>query len=162
MTRGPEPLKAIDKAMKNSAARGKVIDRDHLRESRIQFILFCASLTVFVLVRRTRVHLTSPEDCAYEYRMDILRLRRVPLTNVDARELWLLTPWGTWQYFRILDDRVIEIRADGTSLLTEKTVPAKSPEPAPGPDVVPEAVPDMASLPGLYPVGAASSSDDGG
>ncbi|MGD0079575.1 MAG: hypothetical protein ABSB80_02865 [Methanoregula sp.] len=50
-------------------------------------------------------------------KQDILHLRRVPLTGVIARELWLLSPWGTWQYFRILNDRLIEIRADGTPVL---------------------------------------------
>ncbi len=162
MTRGPEPHVAIRQAMKKAAERGKVMDRDLIREARLQFILFCASLTVFVLVRRTRSHLTSPEDCAAEYRMDILRLRRVPLNGANARELWLLTPWGTWQYFRILDDRVIELRADGTPMLTESLGPAKVPEPVPVPDPVPASVPDMASLPGLYPVGVALSSDEGG
>jgi hypothetical protein len=94
--------------------------------------------------------------------MDILRLRRIPLNGVNARELWLLTPWGTWQYFRILDDRVIEIRADGTPLLMESLAPVKVPSPGPVADPVPADVPDMTGLPGLYPVGAASSSDEGG
>ena len=74
------------------------MDRDLIREAQLQFILFCAGLTVFVLIRRTRSHLVSPEDCAAEYRLDILRLRRVPLNGATARELWLLTPWETWQY----------------------------------------------------------------
>ena len=162
MTPGPEPREAIRQAIKNAAARGKVIHRDLLKEARFQFIIFCACLTIFVRVRRTRSHLMSPEDCAVEYRMDILRLRRVPLTGVVSRELWLLTPWGTWQYFRILDDRVIEIRADGTPMLAEGEVPTKAPEPAPVPDPAPEPVPDVASLPGVYPVGGAPPSDEGG
>jgi hypothetical protein len=59
------------------------------------------------------------EDCAADYRTEILYLRRVPLTGVIARELWILSPWGTWQYFRILDDRVIEIRSNGMPVLQE-------------------------------------------
>ena len=86
MTRGPEPHEAIRKAMKNAAARGKVIDRELLREARLQFILFCAGLTIFVLVRRTRSHLMTPEDCAAEYRLDLLRLRRIPLNGANAHE----------------------------------------------------------------------------
>ena len=118
MTRGPLPTEAIRQAIKNAAGRGTVMDRDLLRESWLEFILFCLGLTVFVRVRRCRSHLMSPEDCAAECKQDILHLRRVPLTGVTARELWLLSPWGTWQYFRILDDRLIEIRADGTLVLT--------------------------------------------
>ena len=117
MTRGPLPTEAIRQAIKNAAGRGTVMDRDLLRESWLEFILFCPGLTVFVRVRRCRSHLMSPEDCAAECKQDILHLRRVPLTGVTTRELWLLSPWGTWQYFRILDDRLIEIRADGTPVL---------------------------------------------
>jgi len=184
MTPGPEPREAIREAIKNALARGTGLDRDLLLEARFQFILFCSGLTVFVLVKRTRVHITSPEDCAAEYWREILRLRRVPLNGVVARELWLLNPWGTWQYFRILDDRVIEIRADGTPMVTERaasmkvpapvTVPDSAPAPVPVPDSVPAPVldpspdpvsapvPDMASLPGLSPVGSSPSSDEGG
>jgi hypothetical protein len=120
------PAKAIREAIKNAAGRGTVMDRDLLRESRVEFILFSAVLTIFVRVRRTRSHITSPEDCAAEYRTDILRLRRVPLTGVIARELWLLSPWGTWQYFRVLDDKVIEIRGDGMPVLREGVVPEET------------------------------------
>ncbi|MCK9632676.1 MAG: hypothetical protein M0R30_13680 [Methanoregula sp.] len=158
MTPGPEPREAIREAITNATARGTALDRNLLREARFRFILFCAGLTVFVQVRRTRVHLTSPEDCAAEYRLDILRLRRVPLNGVVARELWLLSPWGTWQYFRILDDRVIEIRADGTPLLNEDVrVPAPAPVPVPDsvparlPDSAPEPVPDSVPAPVLDP-----------
>ena len=117
MTRGPLPTEAIKQAIKNAVGRGTVMDRDLLRESRFEFILFCAGLTVFVRVRRTRSYIMSPEDCVAECKPDILYLRRVPLTGVTARELWPLSPWGIWQYFRILDDRLIEIRADGTPVL---------------------------------------------
>jgi hypothetical protein len=160
MTPGPEPREAIRQAITNAAARGKVMDRDLINVARIPFILFCAGLTVFVLVKRTRVHITSPEDCAAEYWRDILRLRRVPLNGVVARELWLLNPWGTWQYFRILDDRVIEIRADGTPMVTECAAftkvpaPATVPDstPAPVPDSVPAPIPDPSSEPSPTPV----------
>jgi len=191
MNPGPEPREAIREAIKKAIARGTALDRDLLLEAQFRFILFCAGLTVFVLVKRTRVHITSPEDCASEYRRDILRLRRVPLTGVVAREIWLLNPWGTWQYFRILDDRVIEIRADGTPLIQESvkvpapasapvpdpvpapvlaSVPAPIPDPVPdstmdsSPDPVPDSapVPDRVSRPGLSPLEPAPSSDEGG
>ena len=106
----------------------------------------------------------TPEDCAAEYRLDLLRLRRIPLNGANARELWLLTPWGTWQYFRILDDRVIEIRADGTPLLTESAEPARIPSPTPVrvPDSAPAVVPAVESLPGVYPVRTPPLSEEGG
>jgi hypothetical protein len=139
MTRGPLPVKAIGLAIKNAAGRGIVIRSGDLRLSRADFLLFSLYLTVFVRIRRERTHLMTPEDCAAAYRQDILLLRRVPLTAATAREIWLLSPWGTWQYFRVLNDRVIEIRADGTPVLQKATPPAGGP------------VAGKATVPGVLP-----------
>ncbi|WP_321507073.1 hypothetical protein [uncultured Methanoregula sp.] len=128
MTRGPVPIVAIRQAIRNAAERGTVMDRDLIRESRTAFILFCAWISVFVRIRRSPLRILSPEDCAAKFKADIHGLRRVPLTSVTARELWLLSPWDSWQYFRILDDRVIEIRADGVPFLHDGAG-----EPAPSP-----------------------------
>lgn len=75
---------------------------------------------IFVRIRRTPMHILCPEDCAAKYKADVHFLRRIPLTSVTGRELWLLTPWKTWEYFRVLDDRLVEIRADGMPILIER------------------------------------------
>jgi hypothetical protein len=130
MTRGPLPNVAIRQAMEKAAKRGSVVDRDLFQRSRLGFILFCMNLTVFVRVRRCRSHILRPEDVAAEFGLDILQLRRIPLTGVVARELWLLAPWGTWQYFRVLDDRIIEMREDGVPLAGfSEPAPSGSPSP---------------------------------
>jgi len=120
MTRGPPPLVAIRQAMKNALSRGQVMDRDLFKESRTDFVVFSDALTVFVRIRRTPMHITDPEDCAANFRADVHFLRRIPLTPVTARELWLLTPWKTWEYFRVLDDRLVEVRADGVPILIDR------------------------------------------
>lgn len=43
---------------------------------------------------------------------EIAELRKVPLTAVVSRELWVLLPWDTWQFFLIGDDRIMEIHND--------------------------------------------------
>ena len=43
---------------------------------------------------------------------EITELRKVPLTAVVSRELWVLLPWDMWQYFLIGDDRIMEIHND--------------------------------------------------
>jgi len=120
MTRGPPPLVAIRQATKNALSRGQVMDRDLFKESRTDFVVFSDALTVFVRIRRTPMHILGPEDCAANFRADVYVLRRIPLTPVTARELWLLTPWKTWEYFRVLDDRLVEVRADGVPILIER------------------------------------------
>lgn len=121
MTRGPLPLVAIRQAEKSAAVRGTVMDPNLLKESRTDFVLFSDSLTVFVRIRRTPMHILSPEDCAAKYKADVHFLQRIPLTPVTARELWLLAPWNTWQYFRVFDDRLIEVRGDGAPILIDRT-----------------------------------------
>jgi hypothetical protein len=32
------------------------------------------------------------------------------------REFWTLAPWGSWQFFLVLDDWIIEISSDGDPL----------------------------------------------
>jgi len=128
MTRGPLPAEAIRKAMRAAEERGPVLERDFATRIRLAFIIFVAGLTIFVKVRRARHHLMDPEECAAEFRTDVMELRRIPLTDVTARELWLLSPWGTWQYFRVHDDRLVEIRSTGTPLLQEGgRIPVTSP-----------------------------------
>ena len=116
MIRGPLPHEAIRQARRLASERGTVMDRDLFQRARLGFIIFCMSLTVFVRIRRSRSHILRPEDLAAAFPADVRLLRNIPLTAVVARELWLLAPWGTWQYFRILDDRIIEIRSDGVPL----------------------------------------------
>jgi len=144
MTRGPVPVVAIRQAIRNAAERGTIMDRNLIRESRTELILFCTWITVFVHIRRSPLLITDPADCAVKFKEDIYGFRRVPLTSVTARELWLLLPWDGWQYFRILDDRVIEIRADGVPLLSggaedpaPQSVKEKEPSKSPGPGVSP-------------------------
>jgi hypothetical protein len=119
MTQGRVPAVAIQKAIKIAAGRGIVLERDIFERSCLGFILICPGYTTFVKIRRTRCRLASTEDCAAHYRRDILYLRQIPMTAVITRELWLFSPWGTWQYFQILDERVIEIRNTGSAVLQQ-------------------------------------------
>ena len=42
--------------------------------------------------------------------------RIMPESAVSARELWVLAPHGTWQFFRITAEAVTEIRSDGSAM----------------------------------------------
>ncbi len=132
MIRGPLPHEAIRQAIDHAAGRGTVMDRDLFQRARLGFIIFCMNLTVFVRVRRSRSHVLRPEDLAAEFPADVRMLRGIPLTRVIARELWLLAPWGTWQYFRIFDDRIVEIRGDGIPFTGFTGPVADEGEPDPG------------------------------
>jgi hypothetical protein len=44
---------------------------------------------------------------------EIQQLRTVPDTPVVSGEIRVVSPWKTWQYFPVSDDRIVEVRCDG-------------------------------------------------
>ena len=123
MTRGPRPLMAIAVAKETACRRGVVLDRTVIQRSPGDFILFSAGCTVFVRVRRIRTHISNPQEIARMFYEEIQLLRTVPETPVVSREIWVVSPWKTWQYFRISDDRIVEVRCDGQPVLQGEKVP---------------------------------------
>ncbi|MCX6683243.1 MAG: hypothetical protein NTZ37_00715 [Methanoregula sp.] len=114
MTRGRPPRQAIREARAIAEKLGVVIEGSGMKGSSAGLTVFCQHVTIFVHVRRSREHINGILDIADKYRVDIIRLRAIPLTGVVLRELWIRSPNGNWQYFRILDDGIMEIRNSGT------------------------------------------------
>lgn len=127
MTRGPLPKKAINKAQDIAVGRGKVLGADEVRESHFDLTIFCPSITVYVRVKRIRSHVVDPQEIAEMFDEDVQMIRRVPLTPIVAREIWTLSPWDCWQYFLVLDDRIIGIHRDGTPVVPTEQVDGKRP-----------------------------------
>jgi len=123
MTRGPQPLMAIRGAHEIACRRGVVQDTATIKASHYDFVLFTTGCTVFVRVKRIRTHISTPHEIATMFWEEILQLRGIPKTAVVSREIWVLSPWKTWQYFQILDDRIVEIRSDGEPALQCEKVP---------------------------------------
>ena len=80
-------------------------------------LLFTGTHVVFIRVMRIRTHACDPKEIESMFKEVIRGLRNVPLSSVVCREIHVLAPWGAWQYFRIDDDRVIEVRRDGSPLM---------------------------------------------
>ncbi len=123
MTRGPQPLMAIRDAQEIASRRGVVLDKPALKASHYDFILLTSASTIFVRIKRIRTHVSNPQEIAMMFWEEVLQIRRIPKTAVISREIWVLSPWNMWQYFQILDDRIVEIRCDGQPVLHEEKVP---------------------------------------
>jgi hypothetical protein len=117
MTRGPQPLMAIAAAQEIARQRGVVLDKSALQRSHYNFVLFIAGCTVFVRVKRIRTHISDPQEITRMFKEEIQQLRTVPETPVVSREIWVVSPWKTWQYFQILDDQIIEVRCNGQPVI---------------------------------------------
>jgi len=114
MTRGPRPLKALMEAEQIALQRGAVHMIPGDRTNPFDLIIFEDHRNVFVRVKRSVTHFTNPLEVLYQYRREIGLLHRVPLTTISAREFWVRTPRGKWQFFLIRHDSVVEIQRDGT------------------------------------------------
>ena len=129
MTRGRRPLIALIEAEQIALKRGAVQPAPGKREVAFDLIIFEETRTVLVKVKRSVTHFTNPLEILYQYQDEIARLHQVPLTVVTAREFWIRSPRGKWQFFLIRHDSVIEIQADGTHI-SRAALPVIIPGPA--------------------------------
>jgi hypothetical protein len=113
MTRGRRPRNAIDEAVEIAGRRGSVEQVTGKRDHAFDFIIIEPYRIVFVKVKRSQVSFTYALEILHRYQRDIASLHRVALTSVTAREFWVRSPNGTWQFFLIRHDSVVEIQADG-------------------------------------------------
>jgi hypothetical protein len=131
MTRGRPPKKACREACNSAAQRGVVLDAAGFAGSRVDFILFFRHRVIVVRVTRSHSRISSPQELAIQFSSGIAGLRKVPLTAVVSRELWVLLPWGTWQYFLIGDDSITEIHEDSGKISGTKENSAGVQDPVP-------------------------------
>jgi len=127
MTRGCRPLKALIEAEQIALERGAVHMTPCGRTNPFDLIIFEEQRVVFVRVKRSVAHFTDPFEILQQYRRDAGRLHRIPLTAVTARELWVRTPRGKWQFFLIRHDSIFEVQRDGT-VIPHVALPINIPE----------------------------------
>lgn len=113
MTRGRPPRQATGEAFDIAQKRGAAINISGVKNPLADLVIFCPISTTFVRVKRTRTHISSMPDITAKFEHEIFLLRRIPLTNVLFRELWVRSPRGSWQYFRIVAEGIIEIHSNG-------------------------------------------------
>ena len=120
---------ALIEAEQIALKRGPVQPAPGKRGDAFDLIIFEETRTVLVKVKRSVTHFTNPLEILYQYQREIARLHQVPLTVVTAREFWIRSPRGKWQFFLIRHDSVIEIQADGTHI-SRAALPVIIPGPA--------------------------------
>jgi hypothetical protein len=113
MTRGRRPVNAIDEAVEIAGRRGTVEQVTGKRDCAFDFIIIEQDRNVFVTVKRSQLSFTYVLEILQRYQREIASLHRMALTSVTAREFWVRSPNGTWQFFLIRHDSVLEIRANG-------------------------------------------------
>ncbi|MFA4876741.1 MAG: hypothetical protein WC586_04965 [Methanoregula sp.] len=113
MTRGRRPRRAIDDAVDMAGRRGDVELSAAKRNSAFDFIINEPDRVVYVKVKRSQSAFTYVPGILHQYQRELASLHRVALTRVTAREFWVRSPAGDWQFFLVRHDSVVEVRADG-------------------------------------------------
>jgi hypothetical protein len=114
MSRGKSPDRALDQAKEIAGRRGEARLVPGKRGDSFDLIIFENFRTIFVKVKRSLTNFSWPREVLHQYQREIAHVHRVPLTAVTAREFWVRHPNGTWQFFLIRHDSIIEIQSDGT------------------------------------------------
>ena len=113
MTRGKRPAKALTEAVGIAGKRGCVEVVFGRRGRAFDFLIIEQFRVVFVKVKRSQTAFTYPQEALFKYEREIASLHRVALTRATAREFWIRSPAGRWQFFLIRHDSITEIQASG-------------------------------------------------
>jgi hypothetical protein len=125
MTKGRRPLNAINEAVEIAGRRGSVEQVSGKRGIAFDLIIIEPDRVVFVKVKRSQSSFTYALEILMHYQREIASLHHVALTSVTVREFWVRSPNGTWQFFLIRHDSVLEIRADGMYIPRE-SIPVRT------------------------------------
>ena len=130
MTRGRRPLIALGEAKHIAEKRGEVRHFRHEPDMICNFVIYLIGLVAHVRVRRVNRIRIAPDWLEREAAEDIATLRFIASSSGISRELWIHTPKGTFRFFRILDDSLVELDRDGQPLTVQTPVPKRRKAPA--------------------------------
>jgi hypothetical protein len=113
MRRGPRGQQTLDGAVDIARERGLVHviapGRDTLFDLAITMII----PMVFVRAKFTEKICAAIDDITADFHEEIRRLRLVAQDSAHTCELWLRSRYGTWRFFRVTRDTVVEIQKNG-------------------------------------------------
>ena len=140
MVKGRPPCEALREAKAIACRQGKVCENARGRGLLYDFSVHLMLVTIAVTVRRTRVVVSDPDQIMELCRREIARLRKVPAGPVFLRELWIRQPDGTWLFFLVLDDLIVEIPPDHLPGGRPGGMPLRGDAPGPDRSVLPGGV----------------------
>jgi hypothetical protein len=125
MTKGRRPRRGIDEAKDIAGRRGDVEELISKRGCAFDFIINESDRVVYVEVKRSQSSSTYALEVFCKYQRELASLHRVALTSVTVREFWVRAPDGSWQFFLVRHDSVLEIRADGM-YIPKESIPVRT------------------------------------
>jgi len=132
MSRGPLPSKGFDAALPIARARGHVEHFRRMRGNTADLMVSGSGILAIIRFQNAPRLYGTLAEIAREYYHAIARLRLHPAGGPVSRELWLYSRYGVLRFFRVLDNGIVEIGADGKILAAGPVVPAPAGRAGPG------------------------------
>jgi hypothetical protein len=116
VSRGRRPTQTIDDAIPIAKIRGNVQIAEPGPEMQYDFTITGTKPVVFVRVKYAEHILAVLADILRDFADEIIALRSITQDAALSCELWIRSRYGTWRFFRVTGNGVVEIGRDGMVL----------------------------------------------
>lgn len=116
MSRGPPSRRALADAIPIARQRGTIQVAGRGPEKLYDFTIVSVLPVVFVRVSYCAHIHASAAELAREFKDSLNRLRLITKHESISRELWLRSRHGTWRFFRLIAECLVEQGRDGQPL----------------------------------------------
>ena len=111
MTRGKKPLVAIGEAKRKALAWGfQLIELETKEKLPYDFAFHTEGITTLARVRRLKYAEYRPDQILRTCSQQIEELRETVIMANLAKELWVRGPDRTWHRYRILPEKIEEVK----------------------------------------------------
>ncbi len=122
MSRGPRPHQALAEAIPIARARG-IIQLVMSGPERIFDIAIVSKIPVtFARVMFAPAILASVQELADDFKSEIGQLRIIARDAAITAEIWLRSKHGTWRFFLVTPNTLVEIDREGKRLELGQTL----------------------------------------
>ena len=122
VSRGPRPHRALSEAIPIAKDRG-IIQLAGLNPERIYDISIVSKIPVtFARVMFAPSILATIQELAEDFKDEIARLRIIARDAAVTAELWLRSRHGTWRFFVVTANTLVEIDRDGKPVVSGQTI----------------------------------------
>jgi len=116
MSRGPRPHRALAEAIPIAKERGIVQLTQSVPERIFDIAIVSKVPVAFTRVMFAPEIFATPRQLGDDFNEEIAQLRIIARDKAITAELWLRSKHGTWRFFRIAADRLIELGRNGLPL----------------------------------------------
>jgi len=113
MSRGPRPRRTLPDALALARHRGMVQVAGRCPDRLYHFSIVSEIPVAFVQAKFCDRILAPLPEILRTFRDAILELRSIVCHTAISRELWLRSRHGTWRFFRVTADSLLELGRDG-------------------------------------------------